>query len=110
LADWYIKQGDTYPPILAQLLDADGAAVNLTGALSVTIHVKERGSLLFSRACTVVTAATGHIRYDWQSGDTDTASDSCTIEFVVVWGNGTDRTTFPNDSSSTLQITRNLVS
>lgn len=108
MADYVIKQGDTYPPVTAQMVDANGLAVDLSGA-TVQIHIKLRGALLFNRNCTITDAANGWVTYAWQVGDTDIASTSATMEFRVIFSNGRIAS-FPDDRELDLQITRNLTS
>lgn len=101
--DRYIKRNDTTNALQATLQDADGVAVNLTGA---TVKFKMR--LASSRvtkvdaSATIVTAASGIVKYTWQTGDTDTAGNY-EGEFEVTYTDNTIQT-FPNDSYIKIQI------
>ena len=106
MADYYIKQGDTYPALVAQLQDANSTGVNLVGC-TVNVHVKLQGSVLFNRPCTIIDAANGWVQYNWQTGDTATPG-TATMEFQVTFSNGTDITRFPDDRQLEVLITRNL--
>ena len=83
-----IKQGDTLPLLEAQILKADGSALVLTGA-SVSFRMwrlnsRPAGSYFVDAAATIVDAATGRVRYSWQTGDTATVGQYA-AEFVVVF-------------------------
>jgi hypothetical protein len=76
--DFVLKTGDTYPPVIAQLLQFNNttnlyAPVDLTGA---TVHfrmsVTGAGNLLLDAAAVIVDAATGIVRYDWAIDGSDT--------------------------------------
>jgi hypothetical protein len=69
-------KGDRLVSLYAQLVDADGVAINLTGQ-TVTFFMEEISSAtskVNGSAVTVVTPSTGHVRYDWASADVDTAA------------------------------------
>ena len=70
MADIYMTQGNRLPSIKATLMDADGA-VNLTG-YTVKFVMSRNGVQKIATACTVVSAATGEVQYDWAAADTDT--------------------------------------
>ena len=93
---FYIKQGDTKPSLSAQLL-SDGSAVDLTGA-TVKFHM---GTIIDATA-TIVDAATGNVRYDWVTADTETAG-LFRAEFEVTFSDGTVET-FPNDGYLLINI------
>lgn len=70
----YMKQNDTAPALTATLKDADGVAIDLTGA-TVVFNMRQRSdsSVKVNRgAVTLVVAASGQVKYPWQAGDTDT--------------------------------------
>ena len=91
---FYIKQNDTSPSLSATLTDYNGNAVNLTGA-SAKMHMKDQGGTLkVNAAMTVTDADAGIIKYDWQSGDTDTVG-SYNVEFQVTYSDSSIET-FPN--------------
>lgn len=96
MADFYIKQNDTRPYLEATLQDSAGDAVNLTGA-SVRFHM---GSI--DAAATIVDAATGSVRYEWQAGDTSTTG-FFNFELEATYADGGVET-WPNHGTWTIQI------
>lgn len=102
-----IKQGDTSPAILATLDDADGNAVDITGA-SVRLHLRSYGSAqtYLDVAATIVTPASGLVRYQWSEGDTDTPG-VYEAEFEVTYDGGAVET-FPNANYRIIEIVRQI--
>ena len=100
---FYIKQNDTGPAMLATLQDANGNAINLTGA-SVRFHMRSvgGGNPVVDAAATVVTAASGIVRYNWVAADTDTVG-TYQAEFEVTYADASIET-FPNDGYIVVQI------
>lgn len=104
---FYVKQNDTSPAMLATLQDADGNAVNVTGA-TVRFHMRAVGSttIVVDEAATIVTDLDGLVRYDWQAADTDTIG-SYQAEFEVTYSDGSVET-FPNDGYIRVEITDDI--
>ena len=100
---FYIKKNDTSPKMLATLQDASGVAVNLTGA-SVRFHLRTLDGLstVVDAAATIVTAASGIVRYTWGAPDTATAG-SYQAEFEVTYADASVET-FPNDGYISVEI------
>jgi hypothetical protein len=97
-----IKQNDTSPAIQATLKDANGSAIDLTGA-DVVMHMKSvNGVLKVSEEMTIVDADTGVVKYDWVTGDTDTVG-TYYVEFQVTYADLTIET-FPNDDKAVILI------
>lgn len=97
-----IKQSDTSPSLQATLQDADGNAININGA-SIRFHMKAvGGAVVIDQPMTIVNAAGGIVKYDWQSGDTDTAG-TYYAEFEVTYSDLSVET-FPNNTNETILI------
>lgn len=102
-----IKQNDTSPSIQTQFLDGDGLPVDITGNLGVSFHMRDAaGTVKIDTAATVVTAASGIVRYDWLAADTDTAG-TFQAEFEVTYSDGKIET-FPNASYIEVVITDDI--
>ena len=101
-----IKQNDTSPQLDAVLSDAAGVAIDL-GFGSVRFHMRRAGgAVVIDAAATIVTAASGLVRYVWIAGDTDTAG-SYQAEFEVTYADGAVET-FPNSSNIQIDIMSDL--
>ena len=100
---FYVKQNDTSPAMLATLQDADGNAINLTGA-TVRFHMRAVGStqVVVDQAATVVTPLEGIVRYNWAADDTDTIG-SYQAEFEVTYFDASIET-FPNDGYIRVEV------
>lgn len=102
-----MKRGDTSPAIEKALVDADGVAINLTGA-TVRFIMARRGSTIatVNAAATIIDAAGGIVRYTWQVGDT-TEHGTYDGEFEVTYTGGAIES-FPNDGFLEIKVTRDL--
>lgn len=106
MSTFYMKQNDTQPRMLATLQDGDEVAINLTGA-SVRFHMRTlAGTLKTDAAATIVTAASGIVRYDWAAADTDTVG-TYQAEFEVTYPDATVET-FPNSGYIRVEITDDI--
>ena len=92
---FYIKKDDTRPAIIANLTDANDAAVNLTGAaVKFNMRVDPAGSVKINLGSAIIEdAEAGQVSYPWTSSDTDTADDY-EAEFQVTFVGGAVQT-FP---------------
>ncbi len=95
MADFYIGQSDTASTMLVTLRDANGAAVNITGA-SVHIDVTpiHGGTKIVDAAATIVDAPTGQVSYTFTAPQTAAAGDFLAT-FTVTFGGGAIES-FPN--------------
>lgn len=90
-----IKQGDTSPSLVANLVTPSRQPVFLEGA-TVLFHMRgQRSSGVLTAPAVVVDEDGGQVRYDWAEGDTAAAGDF-EAEFEVTYGDGTVET-FPNE-------------
>jgi len=104
---FYIKQNDTSPAIQRQCLDYADNPVNVTGA-SVRFLMRPVGdsTVKVTGVGSVVDGATGLVKYQWSTGDTDTTGDF-EAEFEVTYTDGTVET-FPNTTYIKVKITDDI--
>lgn len=71
--DFNMKVGDLLPAFDAVLTDKDGNPEDLSGFDGGFIfeYTLPNSTTKLTGSVTVVDAATGHVRYSWQAGDTD---------------------------------------
>ena len=100
-----IKRNDTSPAISQQLLDSDGNAVDITGA-TIKFLMARRGPLKVNGTATIVTAATGMVKYQWVAADTDTVG-LYQIEWEVTYSGGGVET-FPNEGYNYVHVETDL--
>lgn len=83
---FYIKKNDLEPYYYAQVKDADGDVVDITGAtIYCTMKNARSGALKINRQTTGInlsTPASGKFEYQWQSGDTNSVGKYY-IEFEI---------------------------
>lgn len=103
--DFFIKEGDTSPPIRARLLEDDGTPVPLDGAV---VHFKMKpvggDTLTVDSTATIDTASDGDVSYGWSSGDTDDPGYYNAVFAVDYDGGGEIDETFPNEQYVTVKI------
>jgi len=103
-ADVVIKQGDRYPPVQSQLLDANGDGIDLTQFAVARFVMAESVGVSPSINSTVSAASTaGNVSYAWSTGDTSLDSGHYFWEFKV-WDAQSKRLTVPNGSYGTCEI------
>lgn len=107
MADFAIKAHDRLPSIQATLSTA-GAPVDLTAATAVTFIMRPAagGTVKVDAAATIVSAASGVVRYDWVAADTNTPG-SYQAEWEVVWTGGRKQT-FPTLTYHTVDVLADL--
>lgn len=81
---FHLKVGDRRPYLALQLVDAAGAAVNLTGATDVDLKWTEPDGTARTAAMTITNVTEGRVSYAWQAGDTAKVGRH-TAEVVVTW-------------------------
>jgi hypothetical protein len=104
MADFYLKKGDTLSAIEITCKDANGVAVNLTGAtVKFSMKLTSTGAVKVSLAsATIVSATGGIVSYSWAAADVDTAGEY-SGEFQVTFSAGGIQT-FPNSSDIPISI------
>lgn len=68
----YVKQNDTKPDIQATVLDDNDTAIDVSGATIEFQMSSIDGTNKISSAGSIVTAASGIIKYVWSADDLDT--------------------------------------
>lgn len=105
--EWYVKRNDTYSSVTEQLLDENLSPVNLSGCVvKFNMRLKTAAVAKVSSSATIVNAATGTVRYQWQGADTDTAGEY-RAEWQVTFSSGRVQT-YPNDTYNTIHILSDL--
>ena len=107
MADFSLKQNDTWPPLNATLTDANGP-IDLTAATGVKLILAPTGggATIVNAACTIVSAVAGTVRYTWTTGDTTTIG-TFKGEFEITWTGGKIGTV-PNEGYFTVEILDDL--
>ncbi len=99
---FHIKQNDTSPDLEVTIVDGDGSAVDVTGA-TIVFNMEAGGvNKITDGSVTIVTAASGVVKYVWQTGDTDTPG-AFEGEFEVTFVGGVIET-FPPTNAQRLNI------
>lgn len=92
----YVKKDDRRPHAAAQLKDANGNPVNISGmTVKFLMRNKSTGVVKVNAAGTIVDGVNGKVEYPWVTGDTDTPAHY-EGEFEVTDAVG-KKMTFPND-------------
>lgn len=107
LREFTLMEGDLLPALDFNVVDGDGNPFDLTGGTAVflmatlppSIDVDSENEI--DAAATIVDAAAGHLRYQWQSGDTDERGKYVAVFEVTV---GSRKFTVPNDDYIAITI------
>ncbi len=102
-----MKKGDLLPEIAAQLIGADGLALNLT-ACTVTFTMRSRAGVVIvdAQPAVIVTALEGRVKYVWAAGNTDVIGTH-DAEWVVTYP-GAKQMTVPNRGYDQIEIAARL--
>jgi hypothetical protein len=103
--DYIRRVGDLGPPLRAQLLDADGAAIDLTGLAVTAIQCKitrPDGTVASADVTAIETALTGKVRYNYVAADVATAGDAKVRWYAAL--TASDTRTFPVFGYQTLKV------
>lgn len=105
----FMKQGDRLPALRVQLLDANGAAIDVTSA-TVTFRMRDtrtKALKVTAGACTKPNGgADGVVQYAWGATDTDTVA-AYEGEFACVFS-GPLTQTVPTNGYVTVQVVDSL--
>ncbi|MHA2047381.1 MAG: hypothetical protein ACW99G_21550 [Candidatus Thorarchaeota archaeon] len=108
--DFYIKEGDTSPPLVGTIVDENEAPIDLTNASTLKFLMINPGDAATkidnTPNATVLDALTGRVQYQWSGADTDTPGDY-DGEFEITWLSG-DITTAPNFRYIRIKIGREI--
>ena len=89
---------DTSPAIQVTCQDSSGTAVSVAGASEVRFKMQTQDKVTDkvnnTANTSIVDGAAGIVKYDWQTGDTDTAGVYL-AKFIITYSDGTIET-FPN--------------
>ena len=108
MADYTIKQNDTYPPLEAVLSDATGP-IDLTTSTTITMILKATtGAVVpyLTKLCSIVNAPGGRVRASWAPTDLDMAG-TYNGEFEIIWDDSSVETV-PNSGYFSLEIEPDL--
>jgi hypothetical protein len=104
-ADLYFKVGDTLPAVEATLRGNDGEPVNLAGITSVEFRLFTTAFVeVLVGTASVITAASGIVRYTWAEDDLDTPGEFL-ADWRVTYGDGSVET-FQNDGYIRIRVLR----
>lgn len=103
-----MKIGDRLPEIEVTLYGADGVVVDLTAATGVTFTLATKdGRVLINKApATVVTAASGVVKYVWGVSDL-TVAGTYLCEWIATFP-GSRQMTFPNKGYDAIEVSPRL--
>lgn len=81
MADFVIKRNDLDPAIEAQLLNADGTPLDLTGrTVKFIMRLRSGSSPKVNANATIASATDGQVSYSWTGTDTDTSGS-----YIAEW-------------------------
>lgn len=103
------KAHDTHPPLEATLKWHDGSAIDLSQAAEVVFTMNDavrRTPIIHRRPVTIVNAANGLVRVDWQAGDLQIPGEY-DAEFEITFQNGRVLTV-PNTGYIRIQVVPDL--
>ena len=107
MADFTLKQRDTWPPLDAVLShDTPAVPIDLTGATVRLILKTGAGTVAVDETCDILDAEAGAVRYQWDPADTATVA-TYQGEFEITFSDGRIATV-PNDSFFEVKIVADL--
>lgn len=98
-----MRKGDTWPPLRATLIEADGNPIDLTGA-TVTFQMEDdNNNEVINSSAIIESSSEGKVRYDWSPNDTDEVG-TFEGDFVIEFPSG-QIATVPNREYIPIYIT-----
>lgn len=114
MADWWVKQGDSAPPISQVLVGVDGNPANLAGCtVKFVMRPMPGGDTTIYDAATIdqvsdgADGSKGKVHYNWKAEDL-AVPGGYYAEWEVTFAGGTDKETFPNDGYITVAVVSDL--
>ena len=99
--DFYLTRGDEKTPLVINLTDGDGVAINLsTGSVTAYFRKEKDTAQTVTKAMTITAAATGEVTISaWTGAEFDAGGDGIWL-FNVRWTDGSsNELTVPNDGT-----------
>jgi hypothetical protein len=100
MADFVIKQHDTYPPLELTLSDQAGA-IDLTEAEEIKLYI-DRESTVVTGKMEAVDAEKGEVKYEWAVEDLSVVG-TFNFEVEITWKSGRVQTV-PNGGDLSIEI------
>lgn len=101
---YYIKQNDTLPSLVAQLMDSDGE-IDLTGA--TVMLIARSGTRMITKPCVINNPLIGLISVHLDESETSHCGHY-RAEFEITYIFGGEKLTVPNDGYFDIIITEDL--
>jgi len=98
---FWIREGDSLPMIKSVIIDAQGAVVDLTNAVSVVLEMREpdvEGIYDTHTGAIPAPKTQGVVQYAWQTVDTTDNAGNYLGHWIVTWTGGGVQS-FPTDSA-----------
>jgi len=102
-----IKQGDTFPTLVATLKDPSGQPVNLSNSTITFKMVDVTGVVKVSAPATGIDPSNGRVSYSWSTQDTEDFGDYKAVFEVTNQQN--KKETYPNTQPLAVMIVKGLV-
>lgn len=112
MADFTIKQNDTWPPLTSTLRGDGGVAIDLTEASQVRILLKSETLTIKTGPVDIIDAPNGKISYEWEGASGEDPADTAfpgtyQMEFEITWATGKVQSV-PNDGYKELVVIEEL--
>jgi hypothetical protein len=105
VTDAVFVQGDTAPPVVAQILKNDGTACDLSDVTEVRFQMRRSAGARYTvdAVATVTDAANGWVSYDWADDDLSAPAGDYVAQWQLTYSTGKVQTTTP---VNTIEIRR----
>lgn len=100
--------GDSEPAFDVQILDRNGAVLDLTSAVSVEFRAKlTTGATTITRVGSITTPGTGRCRFTWTTSDMAVVG-IYNLQVRVYWSGSTRWSSHPNNTYDALVVQREV--